>query len=79
MTSLAEKNFALWQQTQHMKPHGIIRPKLTRQETIESIIYQPPPEFLNRLTRVHTSWDDDPIRLEVIDMTTGEPEEKHTQ
>lgn len=64
-TTLDEKNFQLWQLTQHMKPHGTIRPRLTRQETINSLLYRPPDELINTVNRPW-DWETNPVKVEVI-------------
>lgn len=64
-SSALENDFKLWQLSQHMKPHGIIRPRLSRQETINSIIYRPPDELVEKINRPW-DWDTNPITVEIV-------------
>lgn len=65
MDQLTEKNLQLFNTMQHMKGHGTIRPRLTRQETISSLVYRPPDELINAIKKPW-DWDTNPITVEII-------------
>ena len=70
MDQISLQSFALWQMSQHMKPHGTIRPRLSRQETISSLVYRPPDELVNAVNRPW-DWETNPIRVDVQELDQG--------